>query len=487
MDEGREPSGKAAESAEEEIARLAEEQARLEAEVEDLRGQLAAPAPRRKGRPRRIVTALLVLLTSLVVTVAVAGVWARRNALNTDRWVETVTPIAADPAVHEALGRWMTDELMAVIDLDALFESVLPERGQILAVPLTNAVEGFVNDKIDEFLASDTFQRLWVDLNRRAHDRVVAVLEGDTGNLQIEDGEVVLNLVPVLNGVLAEIGKASPEILGRTVDLPTLTVEEVPKDAIEKIEDATGLRIPDDWGQFTVFEAQRLEQAQDAVDLFNRFVVYVVVAAVVLLALTLWCSPHRRRTLLQLMVGIALGVVLIRRLGLRLEDDVVDLAKPENQDAVRVVVGAFVSSLLDATAWILGGAAAIAAVAAITGPYRWAKALRHGVASMARTAVGAVGAAAKRQPDDPTVVWVGEHKECSRWAASSWASSCCSWSTCRGSAFCCSRCWSAGSSSWCRASPRSRRPARRRQMAVSPKRHEPGRPEPRVEQVIADA
>ena len=53
--------------------------------------------------------------------------------------------------------------------------------------------------------------------------RVVDVLEGDTGKLQIENGEVVLNLVPVLNGVLAQIGEASPEIFGGTVDLPEVS------------------------------------------------------------------------------------------------------------------------------------------------------------------------------------------------------------------------------------------------------------------------
>jgi hypothetical protein len=411
MDEGPDPAAGVGEPAEEEIARLAEERARLQAEVDDLHAQLATAPPRRAGRPRRIGTALLVVVTSLVITVAVVGVWARRNALNTDRWVATVGPIVEDPAVDEALGRWMTTEIMGVIDPEQFFESALPERGQILAGPLTSALRGFVNDEIDDFVASDTFERLWVALNRRAHARVVAVLEGDTGdNLQIQGDNVVLNLVPVLNGVLAEIGKASPEIFGRTVDLPTVSVDDVPGDAIAKIEDALGRDIPDNFGQFTVFEAQRLEQAQDAVDLFNRFVVVVVVVAVVLFALTLWLSPHRRRTLLQLMVGIALGVVIIRRLGLRLEDDVVDLVKPENQDSVKVVVSAFVSSLLDATAWILGIAAVVAAVAVVTGPYRWATALRSGTVSLAQASAGAVGGAVTRQPDDPTAAWVGDHK-----------------------------------------------------------------------------
>jgi hypothetical protein len=402
----------AAGSTDDEIDRLEAERARLQAEVDGLRAELAAPK-RGAGRPRRIVAVALVVLTSLVVTVAVAGVWARRNALNTDRWVKTVGPVAQDPAVQDALGTWITTELMGVIEPEELFESVLPERGQILAGPLTNALRGFVNDQVDTFLASDTFQRLWVQVNERAHARVVAVLEGETPrNLQIEGDDVVLNLVPVLNRVLAAIGEASPEIFGRTVDLPTITVDEVPQAAVDKVENALGVELPDDFGQFTVFEARRLRQVQDAVSLFDRLVVFAVVLGIGFIALTLWFSPHRRRTLLQLVVGISLGVVLIRRLGLRVEDDVLDLVKPENREAAGVVVGAFISSLLDATAWILGIAAAIGVIAAITGPYRWAEVLRRRTVVVAQTLAGAVATVVARRPGEPaTAAWVASHKE----------------------------------------------------------------------------
>jgi ribosomal protein L29 len=398
-----------------EIARLTDERDRLRAEVGELRAQVAVAgaAPRRARRPRRVVAAALVVLTSIVFTVAVAGVWARRNALDTDRWVETVGPIGEDPAVQQALGNWITTELMGVIDPQALFESALPERGQVLAAPLTSALRGFVGDQVDAFLASDTFERLWVQANERAHAAAVRVLEGDVdgrggnaGSLQVEDGEVVINLVPALNQVLARIGEVSPEILGRTVDIPTVTVDDIPQEAVDKVEDALGRDIPDDFGQFTVFDAQRLDQVQDAVSLFDRLVVAAAVLAVVLIGLTLWVSPRRRRTLLQLAVGIALGVVLVRRLTLRLEDDVVDLARPENQDAVEVVIGAFVSSLLDATAWILVIAAVVAAVALVTGPYRWVVAVRRRTVSLARALAGAVSATAARRPDEPAVAWV---------------------------------------------------------------------------------
>jgi hypothetical protein len=395
-----------------EVARLQDDRARLQAEVDALRAQLATAPRRPAGRPRRVVAAALVVLTVIVFTVAVVGVWARRNALNTDRWVTTVGPIAEDPAVEQALGRWITTEVMGVIDAEALFESVLPERGQILAAPLTGALRGFVNDKVDSFLASDTFERLWVQINRRAHARVVDVLEGDLPPaLQVEGDDVVLNVIPVLNRVLARIGQASPEIFGRTVDIPTVSVDEIPEAAIVKIESALGRQLPADFGQFTVFDAARLRQVQDTVTLVNRLVVLAVVLAVVLVAVTLWVSPSRRRTLLQLTVGIALGIVLVRRLGMRLEDDVVDLVRPENREAAGVVVGAFVSSLLDATAWILGIALAIAAIAAVTGPYRWAHTLRHGTVSLAQGSLAAARTAIAHRPDERTVVWVASNKE----------------------------------------------------------------------------
>jgi hypothetical protein len=402
-----------------ELEQLRAEQARLQQEVDDLRTHADAEAAkarrRQRHRIRRVVAVALVVTTSLVFTIAATGVWARRNALNTNRWVSTVTPIAADPAVQEALGRYLTDQLMTAIDPKDFFESVLPERGQILAVPLTNALRGFVQDKTTEFLGSDTFQTLWVAINRRAHTRLVDVLEGDLGErvpgIEVQGDDVVLNVVPVLNAVLARIGEESPELFGRTVNLPTITVDDIPQDAIERLSDALGRPLPDNFGQFTVFDAARLHQVQDAVDLFNTLVVVAVILAVVLFALTLWITPRRRRTLIQLCFGIALGIVVIRRLALRSQDDVVDLVKPENREAVKVISGAFVSSLLDASAWILGIAAVVAVVAILTGPYPWARSSRSRVTGAGRAVVAAGRAAVTSDVDDPAARWVASHRE----------------------------------------------------------------------------
>lgn len=396
------------------IARLRQEQARLQMEIAGLRADLRPDAQTGgdRHRARAMGTAVLVVLTALLFTVSVAGLWARRNALNTDQWVEDVGPIAEEEAVQVALGRWVTDELMAIVDPESFIEDALPDGGEALAAPLAGVLRNFVETEVDAFLASETFHELWVDVNRRAHQQVVALLEGDPPpELEIKGDEVVFNVIPLINEVLAALGEKSPEIFGRTIDIPTVTVDDIPEEAIEKLEDVLGRDLPDDFGQFTVFDADRYRHIHEAVSLFELLLEVAVVVTVVLVAVTLWMSPHVRRTLLQLLVGIAVGAVVLRRLGLLVQDDVVSLVPTENQEAVDVVLGAFVGSLGNATGWVLAVAAVVAVVALVTGPYPWARALRRQTVSAGHASVDAVEAAVAHRPDQPAVAWVRAHAE----------------------------------------------------------------------------
>jgi hypothetical protein len=73
---------------------------------------------------------------------------------------------------------------------------------------------------------------------------------------------------------------------------------------------------------------------------------------------------------------------------------------------VAVVLCTFVVCLLEATVWSLAVAAVVAVVAVLTGPYAWAKALRHRTGSPARECSASVAAAVTRRPDGATVACV---------------------------------------------------------------------------------
>jgi hypothetical protein len=387
------------------------ELARLRAERDELRVQVAALQQRRheRGRLRQLATAALVVLSCLVLVAAVIGIWARRNFLDTDRFVDRAGPLIEQPSVQDALTTRLTDQLMLIVDPEALFAEALPERGQLLAVPLANAVEGFVRDRVESFVGSDRFEGLWTGALTAAHSTSVRVLRGESAAVTTENGQVTLNLVPVVNAVLAQITAESPEILGREVNLPDVSVDDVPEAAIARVEDAFGIELDDDFGQFTVYDDGTLEAAQRGVDLFDRFVVLLLPLGIVLAAWALWLSRRRRRTLLQLCAGITLGMVLVRRVGFRLQDEVASLPPTATgRRAAAEVAEPFVDPLVTFAALTLGAVALVAAVAVLTGPYPWAiTARRSGAQLLAR----ATAATAERSRDEATVVWIAEHRD----------------------------------------------------------------------------
>jgi len=362
---------------------------------------------RRRGRIRGVAVFLLVVLTCVSFTSATVAVWAKRSFLNNEVFAERAAPLGADPAVQAALTPWITGEIMSVVNPEQLLRDALPDRGQILAVPLANAVTSFVEGQVDDFVRSDTFANLWATATTQAHARAVKVIEGDSDVVGASDGQIEVNLVPLINEALAQIGSLSPDIFGRTVDLPTLTVDDVPQAAQDRLSQALGTPVGEDFGVIRIDDNGALAAAQDAVRLFNLAVWVLVILTIILIPLTLWLSRRRRRTLLQLVFGIAFGLVLVRRLGLRLEGDTLNIiANTTNRAAASSIAHSFIDPLLDATAIALWILLAIAVVALVTGPYRWAVALRRGARHLGDTALHTAEAVGDRATDDATVAWI---------------------------------------------------------------------------------
>ena len=92
--------------------KLRAERDALEKRVEKLEDR-----PARRRKVRAVFTAIVLILAVLCFAVAVPGLWARRTVFNTERYVETVAPLASDPAVQEYLARTITEE--AFVRLEA--------------------------------------------------------------------------------------------------------------------------------------------------------------------------------------------------------------------------------------------------------------------------------------------------------------------------------------------------------------------------------
>ena len=118
------------------------------------------------SRWRRIGAWVLLVVFCLGMVASLAALWARAQVLDTDAWVETVTPLAADPAIQEAIADRVTTLLGEQIQRDDATRSALAEvaGGAAMAIVLD-----FVHRTVLDFVQSSEFQAFWVSANEAVH------------------------------------------------------------------------------------------------------------------------------------------------------------------------------------------------------------------------------------------------------------------------------------------------------------------------------
>jgi hypothetical protein len=78
------------------------------------------------------VAVVLIVLGCVLAPLGGVAVWARNQVTKTDRSVRTVAPLAADPAIQQAIADQITTQIFTYIDVQALTNQALDaltERG----------------------------------------------------------------------------------------------------------------------------------------------------------------------------------------------------------------------------------------------------------------------------------------------------------------------------------------------------------------------
>ena len=261
---------------------LESEVVRLRAENEALRARA-----RRRERMRRGGVVLLLVLGCGLAALAVVAIWLRVTLLDTDRYVDTVAPIAAQPAVQDAVAAKLESEIYTRIDFASLAREVLPERADVMAPVIQTGVQSFISSRITEFTRSQRFEDLWVEANRRAHTRIVGLLEGGrSGRLVLDDDTVYLDLSPAVERV-----KASLQERGLT-----------------RIAAAIPPSID---GEIKLVQSEGLVSLQRGVRLLKAVAIVLPLLSLLCLAGAVYLSRSRRRGLLHAAIGVALAMLLL--------------------------------------------------------------------------------------------------------------------------------------------------------------------------------
>ena len=379
---------------------------RLQAERNALAQEVARlKAPRRRGFQRGVV-GILVAMSCILVVMSTTVVWAHRTVLNTDTFVHTVGPVFQHPAVDTAVATRATDQLFTQLQLQERLREALPARVSFAAGPITGATEGYVSGQLAKVLGSDRFQTVWVNALTFTHQTVVAVLRGKhTSTISTANGYIVLNTVPLINKALGSVSGLASNLTGKNVSLPTITSAEPPRQAVAKLSKALGVQLPSNYGQITLVRSNNLAVAQRGVRAFDRLTILLPLLTLASIALSLWLSRSRRRTLVQFLVGASLLLIILRRVVIYEQSALVNDAN--NRQVAQIVLGELLHGFFDLTAWLLVVALAILVVALLTGPYRWAVALRHFVAELWRRGIEAVSGERRAR----SIAWARAHAD----------------------------------------------------------------------------
>ena len=228
----------------------------------------------------------------------------------------------------------------------------VPSQLQPLIPVIRGALRSFVEEQVDSFLASDTGQQIMVRAVRRSHSAAMRVLDGENpGNsVNIENGAVVLNLVPAVNAVL---GRVQERGVLTDKKLPELDDSQTPQEQISALSDALGVDLKPTFGQITVYQNDKVADAETYVSLaqkiakqIKRLVVLLVLVALLLIVVTMVVAYDRRRTAIMLGIGVATAVVLAQIAERRLVERIPKLlTDADSRAAAESVISSFTHSL----------------------------------------------------------------------------------------------------------------------------------------------
>lgn len=242
-----------------------------------------APEPAPGRRPRiGIVTTLLVLAT-VVGIVAGFAVWSARQLLETDQWTETSSELLQNEDIRDAVADFMVDELFDNVDVQGQLASALPPRLAPLAGPAAGGLRQLADRVAPQLLERPRVQVLWEQINREAHERFVAVINGDAPAAAESGGEVYLDLGVIVQQLGSDLG------IGAAAKIPS---------GVAKLE---------------VMSADDLEAVQDAAKLLEDAAYILTAVALLLLALAVYLAAGCRRVALRScgFVFIVIGIVVL--------------------------------------------------------------------------------------------------------------------------------------------------------------------------------
>jgi hypothetical protein len=243
----------------------------------------AAP-PARVSRGRRLGARLLVFVGIVFLVISLLSNFVKREALDKENFRTTSEELIASDVIRNEIASSMVETLYANVDVSAQLKKQLPNDLQGLSGPIAGVARDAADRGARELLDRPRVQQLFVTLASTAQQELVDVLENNTDRLDTTNGNVVLDIRPLV----LELGQRFQVV-----------------DNLEQ-------RIPEDSGKITLLKSDQLSTAQTVTQWLKAVANWIWVLVILCWAAALWLVPGRRsREVRAIGIGMAVAGVLL--------------------------------------------------------------------------------------------------------------------------------------------------------------------------------
>jgi len=200
---------------------------------------------------RAWLAGVLITLGVLLAPTAIIAHWATVEITNTQQFVETLGPLADDPAVQALIVTQVTELIDAQVDISGATDSLLSGLGDALSLPkqakdalglvsgpIASGVTALIHNVVGDVVASDAFQQAWDKTLTMTQTQVVALLTGDPNSLLTlaNDGTISLPLKPLIQDVKAALIEQGVSFASAIPEIDTsVVIGKVPELAVARV------------------------------------------------------------------------------------------------------------------------------------------------------------------------------------------------------------------------------------------------------------
>gem|GEM_PF-1070936 len=357
------------------VEKLKAENKRLKIENAKLAAIVKPKSNQSKGIGKKVSIILSMSLALVLLVLGNLVFWTGSTLTDTEKFTNTIKPVLKQPEVQKAVAHYTTSKIFANVDVESLLTEALPPRADFIAPAISAKVQDFTEETLQKAVASQQFQVFWIQTISTRHERFIEVVRNYEGNGTINLNDVYQRLSQQLVGTKLSFlaNKTLPSNVGNIMANKTL---------------------PSNVGNITVLQADWLPAAHNIVKNINLHRWLTILLFFALLALSVWLSAHRRRTVItaSTLIVLMMLVTLITASTLIVLMMLVTLvslrigvvwftgsANPVYQSAINIAVSTVIHPLVIQIWAILLLALVTVIIAWISGPHTGAVATRQRV------------------------------------------------------------------------------------------------------------